>query len=81
MIIGNLPPLGTQPPLNKWVIALEIYPRPPHSVGWFKPYIRIVCVKIADFGEPDKFNGRAEKKKGGVWTWTCPYGISIEITH
>ncbi len=78
MIIGNFQPYGRMV-LNKWLIGLEIRKCPPTMSRVFKPHIRVFFIKFTDHGEPGKFDGRPQKKIGGWWTWTCPFGISIEI--
>lgn len=66
-------------PIGKWLFCLEIVKCPPYMYKVFKPNIRIVFAKIIDPGEPYKLDGRPIKKKGGWWSWTCPFGIVFDI--
>lgn len=85
MILGKFPPHnGERAPLNEWYIGLDVRKHPSYMSGrglFLRPWVQILFVKFLDYGEPGVFNGREPKKVGGWWTWTCPYGISIEITH
>lgn len=79
MKIGNTPKRDSQIELKKWYIGIEIRSCSPQRIRCFKPWIRFVCVKFTDFGEPAKINGAPDKKIGGWWTFESPIGIIIEI--
>ena len=80
MKIGIRPDEYGQAKLGKWYVGIEILKCPRYQIRVFRPFIFIWCVKWEDFGEPDRLNGREEKRKGIIKTWTSPIGIFVEIT-
>lgn len=65
--------------LNRWYIGIEFLKCPPSQWGVFRPTIFFICMKITDYGEPYKLDGRPQKKKGGWKEWRCPIGIHFSI--
>lgn len=80
MRLGNLPRgLGTQLTLNKWYFCIELRAHPPYMVRCFKPFLFICLVKITDYGEPGKHEGRELKYSGFYDHFVFPWGIVIDI--
>jgi len=81
MIIGNIPKRGEAGVLGRWIIGIELLRCPPGTIGIFRPYIFVVCMKIADWGEPGVYGGNSQKRVGGWKEWKSPIGIYFKITR
>lgn len=82
MTIGSsLPKNGAQAELNKWYFGIQFLKCPPSQWKIFRPYIFVYCVKFLSFGDPYVLGGKKKDQIGGWKSWSCPFGISIEITR
>lgn len=83
MKLGITPTAGELAPLNKWYWGIELLKHPYSMFRGFRPQVNVWCIKITEYGEYGKKNGKFEKTKGFYRTFLCSWGIDFvfRINH